>query len=639
MHRGGSLSRDSLRTRNDEPGPPRLRLEPAFAPLFASVLLGAALITGAAADPAHAAAAPATASPAPASAPAPADSTSATANRAVTRPSIRVEVTGVQGTLRKNVLASLSIADKGKRKNATDAELRHLHSRAEDEIRRAIQPFGYYRPFIHAELVTGRQWIARYDVQPGPPLLVDSLLVQVTGEGASNPKYEALVRDFPLHKGSVLIHPSYEAGKAAFEAYSAEAGYLDAAFLESRMEVDLSRYAATVVVRYDTGPKHYFGDVSFDRGIIDPQILARFPSFKQGDTFDFRKLLALQTDLSTTGYFTKVEINRAEEIEAQRKVPIQVDLAPSKKLRLTGGVGYGTDEGARVRGVIEWRRLNAHGHHASIDLQYGLRDKHAVGQYFIPWPNPRSDVATFMTGWQDLNTVTSRSRVAQVGVSESRLLGKWRAVAALNDRRERFVVGDDSNTVSTLVPEGTWTRIRSGNALYVTDGDRVRLDVRGAQKGALSEVSFVQGKIDGKWIKGFGSRLRGLARFEVGGMTTNDFHTLPPTQRFFAGGTNSVRGYSYNSLGPRDEHDHVIGGSYLLTGSLELNQLIFPKVGLAEFYDMGNALRQFGDPLKRGVGVGIRWVSPAGMLRTDFGWGLDRRGTPLQIHFAMGSEL
>jgi len=576
---------------------------------------------------------------APPLAAAPADSTSAADSRTATHPSVRVEVTGLEGALRTNVLASLSIADKKKRKKATDAEIRHLHSRAEDEIRRALQPFGYYRPFIHAELVTGSQWVARYDVEPGPPLLVDSLVVQVVGQGAGDPHYQALVRDFPLHKGSVLLHPSYEAGKASFEAYSAEAGYLDAAFLESRMEVDLARYAATVIVRYDTGPKHYFGDVTFGPGIIDTTILSRFPNFRQGDTFDFRKLLTLQTDLSTTGYFTKVEINRADENEALRQVPIRVDLAPSKKIRFTGGVGYGTDEGARVRGLIEWRRLNAHGHHASIDLQYGLRDKHAVGQYFIPWPNPRSDVATFMSGWQDLNTVTSRSRVAQVGVSESRLLGKWRILAALNDRRDRFVVGDDSNTVSTLVPEGTWTRVRAGNALYVTDGDRVRLDVRGAQKGALSDVSFVQGKLDGKWIKGFGSRLRGLARFEVGGMTTNDFHMLPPAQRFFAGGTNSVRGYSYNSLGPRGEHDHVIGGTYLLTGSLELNQLILPKWGLAEFYDTGNALRQFGDPLKRGAGVGIRWVSPAGMLRMDFAWGLDRSGTPLQVHFAMGSEL
>ena len=563
----------------------------------------------------------------------------ATPTVGATRPSIRVEVVGVQGVLRKNVLASLSIANKKKRRHATDAELRHLHARAEDEIHRALQPFGYYRPFIHAELQTDHQWVARYEIQPGPPILVDSLLVQVSGEGAGDPGFQKLVREFPLHKGGVLLHQAYEGGKASLEGHSAEAGYLDARFVENRIDVDLSRYAASVVVLYDTGPRHYFGDISFDRDVIEPDMLARFPAFRRGDTFDFRKLLALQTDLSSTGYFSKVEINRAEELSEHSVVPIQVDLAPAKKLRFTGGVGYGTDEGARVRELTEFRRLNRHGHHAQIDLQYGLRDKHAVGKYLIPWPNPRSDVMTISSGYQDLNPVTSKSRLFQSGVSESRLLGKWRVLTALNYRRERFVVGSDSGTVGTLVPEGGWSRIRTGNAIYTTNGDRVSLTVRGAHQNVLSDVTFLQSRLDGKLIKSLGARTRGLVRIEVGATSVGDFHSLPPTLRFFAGGTNSVRGYSYNSLGPRDPFDHVIGGPYLLTGSLELNQFVLPKWGVAAFYDMGNAVNAFGDPLKRGVGAGLRWVSPAGLVRADFGWGLDRAGTPVQFHFALGSEL
>ena len=70
------------------------------------------------------------------------------------RVKVKVEVLGIQGALRRNVLASLSIAHKKDRKNASQGELRHLHSRADDEIGRALQPFGYYRPFIHSELIT-----------------------------------------------------------------------------------------------------------------------------------------------------------------------------------------------------------------------------------------------------------------------------------------------------------------------------------------------------------------------------------------------------------------------------------------------------------------------------------------------------
>jgi hypothetical protein len=404
------------------------------------------------------------AGPAPASNPADTSVVVAAPSDTSSKPArikVKVEVLGVQGALRRNVLASLSIAHKKDRKNASQGELRHLHSRADEEIGRALQPFGYYRPFIHSELTTGKQWVARYQIEPGPPLLVDSVLVEVTGEGAADPKYQRLVQDFPVKKGNVLLHQAYEQGKLSLETYSAEGGYLDAQFDESRIEVDLARYTATVMVRYDSGPKHFFGPVAFDHAVIERGMLERYPTFKSGDVFNFRKLQDLQSNLSNTGYFARVEVEPSEETMGHRQVPIDVSLAPAKKLRFSGGVGYGTDDGARVRAVIEMRRLNSQGHRAQLNTQYGQRDKRAELQYFIPWPNPRTDVATLSTGYLDVTTQTSTSQIEYGGGSLSRLLGKWRVIPALNFRREKFTVGVDHGTVSTLVPEGTWSRRRA----------------------------------------------------------------------------------------------------------------------------------------------------------------------------------
>lgn len=567
----------------------------------------------------------------------PADSAAAAPKRKA--PSVKVEVLGLSGALKRNVLASLSIADKKQRKNANEEVLRHLHARADEEIRRAIQPFGYYRPIVQSELVTGKSWTARYTVEAGPPILLDSVLVDVTGEGENDPRYQKIVRDYPLHKGSVLLHPSYDLAKASFETAAAEGGYLDARFLASRIDVDLQRYAAAIVIRYDTGPRHYFGPVSFDNDIIKERMLERFVDFRPGDVFDFRKLLQLQTELSSTGYFTKVEVEPGAEPTGHRLVPIGVSLAPAKKLRFTGGVGYGTDDGARVRLLTEMRRLNRAGHRAQINLQYGSRDKHAIGEYFIPFPNPRTDVLTLSTGYQDLNTATFRNRVFRSGISESRLLGQWRVIPALNYRRENFLVGVDSGIVKTLIPEGTWSRVRTDDAIFTKNGDRLSLNARLADRRVVSDVSFQQLRGDAKLIHAFGPRSRGIARIEAGATHTNDFRDLPPTLRFFAGGTTSVRGYSYNSLGPRDELRHVIGGRYLLTGSVELNQFFLPRWGGAVFFDAGNAMNSWRLPVKRGAGVGLRWISPAGLVRVDVGWGLDRLGTPIQLHLAMGSEL
>ena len=554
-------------------------------------------------------------------------------------PSVTIEVLGVDGALKDNVEIGLSIADKNRRKGATPEEVRRLHARAEEEIRRALQPFGYYRPFIQAELITEKKWIARYQIDPGPALLIDSLELTIQGEGASHPRYQKVVREFPLRKGGVLLQPAYEAAKDSFEAVAAEGGFLDARFTTSRIEVDLQRYAAKAVVRYDTGPRHYFGEVSFDRDVIRERMLDQFVNFRPGDVFDFRKLLQLQTDLSATGYFTKVEVIPGEEDVQHRVVPIGVALAPAKRLRFTGGVGYGTDDGARARVLTEMRRLNRAGHRAQIELQYGARDKRALGQYFIPWPNPRTDLLTLSSGYQDLRTVTAHSRIFHSGVSASRLLGQWRVVPALTYRRENFEVGLDSGIVKTLIPEGTWSRTRFDDPVFARNGDRVRLNVRGASESIVSDVSLVQGRVDGKWIKSFGRAARGMARVEVGATSTGEFHRLPPSLRFFAGGTTSVRGYSYNSLGTRDEARHVIGGRYLATASLEWNQFFMRRGGAAAFADVGNAMNSWKTPLKRGVGVGLRWISPAGLVRVDLGWGLDRRGVPLEAHIAMGTEL
>jgi translocation and assembly module TamA len=554
-------------------------------------------------------------------------------------PPVSVEVLGIEGALEKNVRAMLSINQKDRRKNATEAELRHLHSRAEEEIRRALQPFGYYRPFLRSELLTGERWTARYEVETGPPVVIDSLVIQLAGEGAANPRFQEIVRAFPLHRGDVLLHPEYERGKQTFESYAAEGGYLDARFTTSRITVDLARYGAAVVLRFDTGPRHYFGAVTFDRGVLKPHLLARYPNFQPGEPFDFRKLLDLQTDLSATGYFTRVEVRPAEEIRGHTVVPIDVSLAPARKVRLTGGVGYGTDDGARIRALVELRRTNRQGHRAQLEGVWGQLEKKAGVQYLIPWPNPRTDVVTFSTSYHDFEIQAIDTRIFQTGVSASRLLGQWRATPALSYRRENYRVGVDQGIVKTLLPEATWSRVRADDALQTWNGDRVSLNVRGAHERVVSDVSLLQGRVDGKLIQSFGSRSRGIARFEVGATKTGDFRELPASLRFFTGGANSVRGYGYNTLGPPDENGDVIGGPYLLVGSLEAEHRFLPRWGGAVFFDMGNALNSFGDPLKRGAGVGARWVSPAGLVRVDLGWGLDRERTPLTVHISLGPEL
>ena len=118
-----------------------------------------------------------------------------------------------------------------------------------------------------------------------------------------------------------------------------------------------------------------------------------------------------------------------------------------------------------------------------------------------------------------------------------------------------------------------------------------------------------------------------------------DVNKLPASQRFFAGGDNSVRGYQFESLGPTDESGEVIGGKHLVVGSIELDHRITDSWNAAVFYDIGNAINSVNDELFAGAGVGVRWKSPVGPVRFDFAWALDKTDEQFRLHVVIGPDL
>ena len=167
----------------------------------------------------------------------------------------------------------------------------------------------------------------------------------------------------------------------------------------------------------------------------------------------------------------------------------------------------------------------------------------------------------------------------------------------------------------------------------------MRLLLRGASEKVASDASFAQMDLHWKGIARAGGRGRVLLRAEAGLLGTEDFHDLPSTIRYFAGGAQSVRAYEYQELGPRDSSGEPVGGSKLLFGSAELDYRLFGQWALAAFYDFGNALQSLSDPLASGAGAGVRWVSPVGMVRLDAAQALDDPSHHVQFQFSLGPDL
>jgi translocation and assembly module TamA len=190
-----------------------------------------------------------------------------------------------------------------------------------------------------------------------------------------------------------------------------------------------------------------------------------------------------------------------------------------------------------------------------------------------------------------------------------------------------------------LQPNASWLYLETDNRLISTRGWRAQLDVRGSNEALASDVTFGQARAQAKIIQPLGARGRIVARLDVGSTWIEDFSTLPSSLRFYAGGDQSVRGYAYNSLGPKDEGGNVIGGPRLLVGSVEYEHRILEKWSLATFFDSGNAVDSFDGPYFNGAGVGVHWRSPIGLIRLDVAWALTLEDRPWRVHFVIGPEL
>jgi translocation and assembly module TamA len=553
---------------------------------------------------------------------------------------VKVDVDGVRRELRLNILSALSLARENDGK-LTEDRIRSLHAQAPDEIGEALQPYGYYKPQVRSELrQEGNTWIAHYDVDAGPAIKIASVDLRIAGTGATDPRFRELESHFPVQQGAVLHHPDYEQGKKLLTDLAAEEGYLDAAFETNQVRVDLERYQADVVLHYNTGPRYLFGPVFFHQRVLDPRLLTGYIKFKPGEPLDVNKVLQLQNALSDSPYWSRVEVVTRQEQAEGLEVPIHVNLVPAKTMRFSGGVGYGTDTGPRVKGTLDLRRINRRGHRAHIEANISQIEQNLLSSYLIPGAYPRTDNLSFNLAYDRQITDVLDSKSGLVGAQYTRLLGSWNETFSLNFQRENFEVGVDKGVSNLLVPSAGLERVRADDRIDTTNGDRLRFTLQGTAKNAISDATFVQGLADAKAIRTLGGRNRLIGRAQLGYTATDDFRILPPRFRFFAGGDQSVRGFRYQELGPEDEEGHIIGGEGLLVASLEYEYRFRPKWGVAVFYDTGNAFHDFsGLDLAQGAGVGLRWRSPIGPVRADVAYGLSGPKNSIVFHLNIGPDL
>ena len=553
--------------------------------------------------------------------------------------SISVKLEGLDREQKKNVRAYLTIEQEKKADDLTERRIRRYHNRAPGEIQKALQPYGYYQPVIESSLEQdGDKWVAHYDIDPGPPVIITDIDLQVDGAGKDDPVMVKAADSLPVQVGSQLLHDDYEKAKKLFRAAAAENGYREARYLKSEVRVQQATNEAEIVLHLDTGDKAFFGPVRFEGGDISDERLRRYIPFETGDVWSTKKLLVLQRGLVDSGYFSSVNIVPQPARVEENQVPLDVILTPHKRQKYSFGLGFSTNLG--VQGSVNWlhRRLNQYGHRLSAEVSASQVRQDISSTYAIPLSKPRSDVLEISGIYRREDTTDVKSEVTELRVSRNFKRGDWREVLSVGYKHEVDDLADSDGTSNLLIPKATWTLVKADNRLHSKDGYRLDLETSGSAEALLSDTTFLQGIVRGKLVRGLGKRGRLILRGDAGATATGNFDSLPASNRFFTGGDQSVRGYEYKSLSPENEDGDLIGGKFMLVGSIEYDYNVYGKWYLATFYDVGNTFNELPVDAASGAGVGIRWASPVGMVRVDVASAISEDGQPWRLHITFGPD-
>lgn len=548
-----------------------------------------------------------------------------------------VAVRGVEGPERANIEARLTILAYATEGGDDEAEVRRLHRRAEGDIRNALEAYGYYGPTVRGRLTGAKKdWEAVYDIELGEPTRLGSVVVDVTGEGREFPAIAQTLADHTLRSGARLQHAAYEGVKTALARAAYDNGFLDARFTTHQLRVDPSLHRADIELRLETGPRYFFGPLAIEQEGLDPEFVRRYVPIREGEVFEPAKLLATQFALSDLGYFGTVEIQPHREQAVERRVPVTIVTTPRPPRRYDVSAGYGTDTGARLGLGVEFRRLTDTGHRLRTDLRVS-EIKNSIGaDYRIPLGTQAGENFGIATGYTDEKVGDGFSRAYDLALTLSRIPGEWQRQLYLKHRYEQSLAPDTGVTSARLLMPGvTLIRGELDDAIHARLGWSVFADVHGCREGYVCDVSFVQGRALLRGVLPLGARGRLLLRTEQGASLVGELGDLPASQRFFAGGDQSVRGYSYQSLGPADADGKVIGGKFLSTYSVEAEYRLWGNWGAAVFADAGGAGDDPSPPLSRGVGAGVRYRAPVGTLQFDLAHPLDGDENGVRPHIGI----
>lgn len=485
-----------------------------------------------------------------------------------------------------------------------------------------------------------------FTVDPGPLYLLEEAEIQVPDVEAELFQRLAEAVHTLLPEGSAARAERIVATDKEILELLSQKGYPLARIDQRRVIVNHDTRRVRTLYRVASGPKSFFGPVKFQglQTVREEIVRPRVP-WKDGDVFDSRLLRKAQNNLIQMELFSVVQLAHAPAADWQGRLPVDITVVERKPRTFKGGLFYATDVGPELN--VSWENRNLSGGRAKVSADSWLSSEKKVVEGHYLWRDfLRNDQFVQVDGRvaeEDWDAYWSRNMGAVATVNRQ-VSPALRAGMGAGYRLSIVEQRSDRETYGLFFLPAVLHADTTDNPLDPTKG--FRLQVQTAPYWDVTDTSLFFWKTtttvstyydwagDGHFI---------LAGILGGGSIAGAaWEAVPADERFYVGGGGSVRGYDYQSLGPREKGTPLGGRSYLSWNG-ELRWRFRERYGVVGFLDGGTAyetaLPDFKRSFRWATGLGFRYYSPLGPFRIDVAFPLNRRAgidDPFQIYVSLG---
>lgn len=536
-------------------------------------------------------------------------------------------------------------------------------------VERFYQSQGYYEARVSHDLQVDEESqlvSATIIVEENTPVLLRQLSVRIIDHPELQPELEALRPEFFLKPGKPFTEEDYQQTETRIKDVFYDHGRAHVK-IERKAQVFPEEKEANVDYSVTAGPETIFGETRIE-GLdkVTADVVSKEISYTPGEAFSGKALRETRRNLLQLDLFSQIEIEPQTADSGATVIPVVTRLKEKPPREIKIGVGYGTED--KLRGQIRWRDNNFFG--GARQLEFGAKvsfiareidarfvQPHFLGQNnkFMATFGPRQFVEPAYT----LNLTRFQPRLERKFSEQlSAFFGYRIEYDDVNDlSRSVFAFPDPARPRGHLLnrfDRRGWLSAFGVGAVWNTTNDR-----ENPTKGWTHSLLFEQaggpwsGNYDFYKITGESKYFYPLAektilasRLKLGFADNfNGSHEVPIFERFFAGGSSSVRGYGRHLLGPLSPKHDPIGGKSLIEGSVELRRLqLYKQLGGVVFIDFGQlSLHSFDPPIEKikfAGGFGFRYPTPVGPVRLDFGFPFQprHRDRVWQIFFDIGQS-